>query len=332
MMWNWLLSALASGATLILYDGAPMHPEPGVLWRLAEREAVSVFGTSAAYLGALERSGYEPGTACRLDALQSVLSTGSPLAPASFDFVYSKVKRDLMLASIAGGTDIVSCFVLGNPILPVHRGEIQCLGLGMDVRILDEDGNEVVGAKGELCCASPFPSMPVGFWNDDDGSAYRRAYFERYAGVWHHGDYAELTGDGGVSMYGRSDSTLNPGGVRIGTAEIYRVVAQVPGIAEAVVVAQDTGGDSRMVLFVRLDGNGTLDATLEAEIKRALRERASPRHVPAAIVEVTDIPRTLSGKISERAVSDAVHRREIGNLSALANPEAVEQFRIWAEA
>jgi acetoacetyl-CoA synthetase len=326
MMWNWLLSALASAATLILYDGAPLHPDPGILWRIAEREGVNVFGTSARYLAALEQSGYAPAAAHELAGLRAVLSTGSPLAPSSFDYVYRAVRSDLMLASIAGGTDLISCFVLGNPTLPVYRGEIQCRGLGMDVRIVDAKGCEVRAQKGELVCASPFPSMPVGFWNDPDGSAYRRAYFERYPGIWHHGDFAELTAHDGIVMYGRSDATLNPGGVRIGTAEIYRVLEQLPEIADSVAVGQQWQGDTRIVLFVQLAAAATLDDALRERICRSLRRDASPRHVPKLILAVGDIPRTLNGKTSERAVADAMHGRAVGNLTALANPASLADF------
>jgi acetoacetyl-CoA synthetase len=325
MMWNWLLSALASGATLVLYDGAPLSPDPGVLWRLAASERISVFGTSARYLNSLEKTGYVPAEHHELGALRAILSTGSPLAPQSFDYVYRSIARDLQLASIAGGTDLISCFVLGNPMLPVHRGEIQCRGLGMDVRIFDNEGNEIEGQKGELVCASPFPSMPVGFWNDD-GSAYRRAYFERFAGIWHHGDFAELTANGGIVMYGRSDATLNPGGVRIGTAEIYRLLEDIPEITDSVVVGQEWDGDTRVVLFVTLASGKVLDADLVTRIKATIRAGASPRHVPARIVAVGDIPRTLNGKTSERAVSDTIHGREVKNRNALANPGALEAF------
>jgi acetoacetyl-CoA synthetase len=257
--------------------------------------------------------------------LHSILSTGSPLAPSSFDFVYRDIKQDLLLASIAGGTDLISCFVLGNPMLPVYRGEIQCIGLGMDVHIFNSNGEDVVAEKGELVCSSPFPSMPVRFWNDPTGAAYRKAYFERFASVWHHGDFAELTEHGGVIMYGRSDATLNPGGIRIGTAEIYRILERLPEIADAVVVGQAWGGDTRVVLFVVLADPPLTEAT-ETAIRQALRKGASPHHVPARIVAVSDIPRTLSGKISERAVSDALHGRAIANLTALANPDAVAEF------
>ena len=326
MMWNWLVSALASGATLMLYDGAPSHPDPGVLWRLAERERIAVFGTSAKYLSALEKSGYEPLAHHSLPALRSILSTGSPLAPASFDYVYAKIKEDVQLASIAGGTDLISCFALGNPLLPVYRGELQCRGLGMRVEIYTADGRSVRGEKGELVCTAPFPSMPIGFWNDADGRKYHAAYFERFANVWHHGDYAELTAHDGLVIYGRSDAVLNPGGVRIGTAEIYRIVEQLPEIAESIVVGQDWGDDTRIVLFVRLQPGATLDAALERRVRAAIRRRASPRHVPAKILAVADIPRTMNGKIVELAVREAIHGRPIGNRDALANPEALAFF------
>jgi acetoacetyl-CoA synthetase len=326
MMWHWLVSALASGATVVLYDGAPLHPDPGVLWRLAEREQINVFGTSAKYLSSLEKLGLVPRTAHSLPALRSILSTGSPLSIASFDFVYGNVKQDLQLASIAGGTDLISCFALGNPLLPVHRGELQCRGLGMKVEIFTADGRSVRGEKGELVCTAPFPSMPVGFWNDEDGRKYRAAYFERFPNVWHHGDYAEITAHDGVVIYGRSDTVLNPGGVRIGTAEIYRIVEQFPEIAESIVVGQDWGDDTRVVLFVKLQPGHTLDAALEQRLRSELKKRASPRHVPAKILAVTDIPRTMNGKIVEIAVREAIHGRPVGNRDTLANPEALDEF------
>ena len=326
MMWHWLVSALASGATVVLYDGAPMYPDAGVLWRLAERERIGVFGTSAKYLSSLEKSGFVPRTAHSLPALRSILSTGSPLSIASFDFVYRDVKEDVQLASIAGGTDLISCFALGNPLLPVHRGELQCRGLGMKVEIFTADGRSVRGEKGELVCTGPFPSMPVGLWNDADGRKYRAAYFERFPNVWHHGDYAELTAHDGVVIYGRSDTVLNPGGVRIGTAEIYRIVEQFPEIAESIVVGQEWGDDTRVVLFVRLQLGAALDAALERRLRAELKARASPRHVPAKILAVTDIPRTMNGKIVELAVREAIHGRPVGNRDALANPEALDEF------
>ena len=327
MMWHWLVSALAAGATLLLYDGSPLFPEPNALWRLAERESVAVFGTSAKYLQALEKSGATPGRETRLDALRAVLSTGSPLPPSSFDYVYRAIKDDVQLASISGGTDIISCFALGNPIWPVYRGELQCRGLGMDVKVFDENGRTIEGQKGELVCAAPFPSMPLGFWNDPDGSKFRAAYFERFPGVWCHGDYAELTPRGGMIIHGRSDAVLNPGGVRIGTAEIYRVVEQIDDIAECVAIDQRFDGDTRIVLFVRLKPGRRLDAALVDEIRTRLRREASPRHVPAKILEVNDIPRTRNGKIAELAVRDAVHGIEVKNRDALANPESLAEFR-----
>ena len=327
MMWNWLASTLACGATVVLYDGAPLHPDPGVLWRMAERESITVFGTSAKYLGALEKTGYRPREQVGLDALRTILSTGSPLAPASFDYVYAHIGDDVQLASISGGTDIVSCFALGNPLLPVHRGELQSRGLGMNVSIFNDAGEPVVAEKGELVCTAPFPSLPLGFWNDPDERRYRAAYFERFPGVWWHGDYAELTAHDGIVMHGRSDSVLNPGGVRIGTSEIYRVVEQLPEIVESIVVGQEWEDDTRIVLFVRLQDGCTLDAELERRIRRAIRSDASPRHVPAAILAVNDIPRTRSGKIVELAVRDVIHGREVANLDALANPEALDEFR-----
>jgi acetoacetyl-CoA synthetase len=326
MMWNWLASALASRAILVLYDGAPLYPDPGILWRLAEREGVGIFGTSAKYLSALEKSGFEPRAHHELPALRSILSTGSPLAPASFDYVYRSIKADVQLASIAGGTDLISCFALGNPLLPVHRGELQCRGLGMKVEIFTPDGRSVRAQKGELVCTAPFPSMPIGFWNDPAGSKYRAAYFERFPNVWHHGDYAELTPNDGLIIYGRSDAVLNPGGVRIGTAEIYRIVESFTEIAESIVVGQEWGDDMRLVLFVRLQPHAVLDAGLEHRLRGALKARASPRHVPAKILAVADIPRTMNGKIVELAVREAIHGRPIGNLDALANPQALDHF------
>ncbi len=327
MMWNWLLSALASGATVVLYDGAPLYPDPGVLWQLAAGESISVFGTSAKYLSALEKTGYKPRDHVDLGALRTILSTGSPLAPASFDYVYSGIRDDVQLASITGGTDIVSCFALGNPLLPVYRGQLQSRGLGMKVSIFDDAGEPVVGEKGELVCTAPFPALPLGFWNDPDGRRYRATYFERFPGVWWHGDYAELTAHDGIVMHGRSDAVLNPGGVRIGTSEIYRVVEELPEIAESIVIGQEWEDDTRVVLFVLLREDCTLDSDLEQRIRQAIRVDASPRHVPAKILAVDDIPRTRSGKIVELAVRDVIHGREIANAEALANPEALDGFR-----
>jgi acetoacetyl-CoA synthetase len=327
MMWNWLMSALATGATLILYDGSPFHPDPGVLWRLAQQERVTAFGTSAKYLSALEKASYVPARSVDLAALKAVLSTGSPLLPDGFDFVYRAIKSDLHLASISGGTDIVSCFVLGCPTLPVHRGEIQCRGLGMAVDIFDDAGKPVRGERGELVCTAPFPSMPVGFWNDPDGARYRAAYFERFPGVWHHGDYAALTEHGGIVIYGRSDAVLNPGGVRIGTAEIYSAVESLEEVIEAIAIGQDWRDDVRVVLFVRLRPESALDEGLKKKIRDVIRAHTTPRHVPAKIVAVPDIPRTLSGKLTELAVRNVVHGRPVKNVDALANPQALEHFR-----
>ncbi len=327
MMWNWLLSGLAQGATLLLFDGSPFHPGPAVLWDYAAQERATHFGTSAKYIDALRKSGLKPAASHDLARLRAVLSTGSPLSADGFRFVYEGVKRDLHLASISGGTDIVSCFVLGDPTRPVHAGEIQGPGLGMAVEVWNEAGQPAaVGEKGELVCRRPFPSMPLGFWNDEGGARYRAAYFERFAGVWCHGDYAETTPHGGFVIHGRSDATLNPGGVRIGTAEIYAQVERIPEVAEAIAVAQDWEGDVRVVLFVRLAEGAVLDEALERRIRQGIREGASPRHVPARILAVADIPRTKSGKIVELAVREALHGRPVANTEALANPEALRLF------
>ena len=327
MMWNWLISALATGATLLLYDGSPFHPNPGALWRIAEEERLTIFGTSAKYLSALQKSDFVPAQAVDLTALRTVLSTGSPLLPEGFDYVYRAVKADVQLASISGGTDIVSCFALGCPTLPVHRGEIQCRGLGMAVEIFDDEGRALRGARGELVCSAPFPSMPVGFWNDPSGAKYRAAYFERFPGVWHHGDYAALTEHDGLVIYGRSDAVLNPGGVRIGTAEIYSAVETLPQLAEALAVGQDWNGDVRVVLFVRLQPGVTLDEPLRKEIRNTIRAHTTARHVPTKIIAVPDIPRTLSGKITELAVRNVIHGLPVKNVDALANPAALEHYR-----
>jgi len=327
MMWNWLMSGLASGATLVLYDGSPFHPDPGVLWRMAQEERVTVFGTSAKYLSSLEKSEFVPARALDLSALRALLSTGSPLPPEGFDYVYRAVKADLQLASISGGTDIVSCFALGCPIRPVYRGELQCRGLGMAVEIFDDAGRALPNERGELVCTAPFPSMPLGFWNDPQGVKYHAAYFERFPGVWHHGDYAALTAHDGVVIYGRSDAVLNPGGVRIGTAEIYAAVESLPQVAEALAIGQDWDNDVRVVLFVRLRDGVALDEALQKEIRAAIRARTTARHVPARIVAVPDLPRTRSGKISELAVRNVVHGLPVKNLEALANPLVLEHFR-----
>ena len=326
MMWNWLVSSLAVGATVVLFDGAPLSP-PAILWDMAERERVTIFGTSAKYLALAEKEGLRPGRSHDLGALRAVLSTGSPLAPASYDYVYRDIKADLHLASVSGGTDIISMFALGDPTNPVWRGELQARGLGMAVEVFDGDGRPVREADGELVCTAPFPSMPVAFWDDADGAKYRGAYFDYFPGVWRHGDWARLTRHDGLIILGRSDATLNPGGVRIGTAEIYRQVEQLPEILESLVVGQEWEGDMRVVLFVRLRPEHHLDPDLEDRIRRRIREHASPHHVPRRIVQVADIPRTISGKITELAVREVIHGRPVRNVDALANPGALDLFR-----
>ncbi len=331
MMWNWLVSGLAIGCTIVLYDGAPLLRRRPILWDMAAAERITVFGTSAKYLSLLEKEELHPRETHDLSALTSILSTGSPLAPQSFDYVYAHVKKDVRLSSISGGTDIISCFALGNPITPVWRGELQSRGLGMDVHVFDEAGQPTRRRAGELVCTSPFPSMPVGFWNDPDGAKYRAAYFDSYPNVWRHGDWAELTSHDGLVIYGRSDATLNPAGVRIGTAEIYRQVEQLPEIVESIVVGQDVttefGQDVRIVLFVRLRDGMVLDEALRERIRSQIRANASPHHVPKKIIQVQDIPRTISGKITELAVRDMIHGRPVKNMDALANPQALDLYR-----
>jgi acetoacetyl-CoA synthetase len=327
MMWNWLVSGLAAGATLLLYDGSPFYPDEGTLLDYAVEEGMTIFGTSAKYIDQVKKSGLRPCEKYDLKAVRTMLSTGSPLSAESFDFVYDSIKPDLHLASISGGTDICGCFVGGNPLSPVYRGEIQGPMLGMAVDVYDENGAPLRGEKGELVCVKPFPSMPVKFWNDADGSKYHKAYFDRFPGIWCHGDFAEVTAHGGVIIHGRSDATLNPGGVRIGTAEIYVQVEQIPEVIEALAIGQDWDNDVRVVLFVRLRDGSTLDDALTDAIKKKIRDGASPRHVPAKIVAVADIPRTKSGKITELAVRDIVHGRVVKNKEALANPEALNLFR-----
>lgn len=331
MMWNWLVSSLAVGATVVLYDGNPAWPSPAVLWDLVDELGISVFGTSAKWISAVEKAGVKPRETHKLQSLKTILSTGSPLAPESYDFVYRDVKERVLLASISGGTDIISCFALGSPLLPVYRGELQCRGLGMKVAVLNEAGVPVIGETGELSCLAPFPSMPIGFWNDPDGSKYHAAYFAKYPNVWCHGDYARLTERGGLVIYGRSDATLNPGGVRIGTAEIYRQVEQLPEVLESLCIGQDWQGDVRVVLFVRLREGLQLDDALRERIRRQIRSNTTPRHVPAKIIQVPDLPRTISGKIVELAVRDVVHGRPVKNTDALANPQALAHFRNIAE-
>ncbi len=327
MMWNWLVSGLAHGATLVLFDGSPFAPQPEFLWDVADEENISVFGTSAKYLAALEKACVKPRESHQLESLRSILTTGSVLPPESFDYVYRDIKKDVCLSSISGGTDIISCFALGCPILPVYRGELQCRGLGLAVNVYNEDGQPVSGEKGELVCENSFPCMPVGFWNDDDGKRYFNAYFARFNNTWAHGDFAELTEHDGVIIYGRSDAVLNPGGVRIGTAEIYRQVEKVDAVLESIAVGQQYEDDERVILFVKLRDGITLDDELRQQIKKTIRANATPRHVPAIILQVRDIPRTISGKIVELAVRNVIHGEPVKNTDALANPEALDEFR-----
>ena len=331
MMWNWLVTGLASEATLLLYDGSPFYPSGNVLWDYTTKHGCTLFGTSAKYIDALKVNGFTPGTTHDLSTLRTMTSTGSPLVHESFDYVYQSIKSDLHLASISGGTDIVSCFMLGNPISPVWRGEIQGAGLGMAVNVFDEDGTPTSESSGELVCTKPFPCMPVSFWNDEDGARYKGAYFERFDNIWVHGDWVEKTEHGGYIIHGRSDATLNPGGVRIGTAEIYRQVEQVEGVQESIAVGQDWDGDVRVILFVVLLRGWELDENLIKEIKTQIRKGASPRHVPAKVIQVADIPRTKSGKITEIAVRDVIHGRKIKNKEALANPESLELYNNLAQ-
>ncbi|MGA7327393.1 MAG: acetoacetate--CoA ligase [Rhodomicrobium sp.] len=326
MMWNWLVAGLASGATLALYDGSPFHPSGNILFDYADEAGINVFGTSAKFIDSVKKAGLRPRDTHKLSTVRMITSTGSPLAQESFDFVYDAIKPDVHLASIAGGTDICSCFVLGNTLSPVYRGEIQGPGLGMAVDVFDDAGEHMDSGKGELVCTKPFTSIPVGFWNDPDGSKYHNAYFARFPGIWHHGDFAEWTEHGGIIIHGRSDATLNPGGVRIGTAEIYRQVEQLEEIKEAIVIGQDWDNDVRVVLFVVLREGLSLEDALRQKIKSKIRAGASPRHVPALILQVPDIPRTKSGKITEIAVRDIVHGRDVKNKEALANPEALDFY------
>ncbi len=326
MMWNWLASALAAQATLLLYDGSPFYPGPEVLFDFADDEAMTLFGTSAKFIDALAKAGAEPIRSHRLDTVRMMASTGSPLAPESFDYVYRSIKTDIHLASIAGGTDILGCFVCGDPTGPVWRGEIQAPALAMEVDVFDDHGNSLRGVKGELVCKSTFPSMPIHFWNDGDGAKYHAAYFDRYPGVWHHGDYVEYTEHGGIIMFGRSDATLNPGGVRIGTAEIYRQVERLDEVLESIVIGQEWDNDVRVVLFVILRQGLDLDDALRDKVRKHIRATCTPRHVPAKVIQVADIPRTKNGKITELAVRDTVHGRPVKNREALANPEALDLY------
>ncbi len=327
MMWNWLVSCLASGATVICYDGNPAHPEPDALFEVADRYDATLLGVSAKYIDAVMKSGVVPRDRYSFESLRTICSTGSPLSPEAFEWVYGSVADDVHLASISGGTDLCGCLVIGDPTRPVYAGEIQGKALGLAIEVFDDDGRPLgPGVKGELVCTNPFPSMPLGFWADDDGSRYRAAYFERFDGVWAHGDYASWTERGGMIIHGRSDATLNASGVRIGTAEIYRVVEQLDEIVEAIAIGQQWDGDTRVVLFVRLAEGVALTDELVGRIKADLRSKCSPRHVPAVVAAVPDIPRTRSGKIVELAVTDVVHGRPVKNVEALANPEALDHF------
>ena len=327
MMWNWLVASLSTGATLVLFDGNPFHPGPEFLWQVAEEEKITVFGTSAGYIAALKNAGVKPGRQFDLSAMKSLLSTGSPLSKEDFEFIYDEVKSDLQLASISGGSDLNGCFALGNPIGPVYSGEIQCRGLGMKVFAFDDNGQPVIGRQGELVCTAPFPSMPIYFWNDEDNSRYQSAYFEDFPGVWAHGDYIEITEHGGLVMYGRSDATLNPGGVRIGTAEIYRRLEQLDEIEDSVVVGQNWHNDVRVILFVKTKAEVELTDVLKDKIKADIRVNASPRHVPAKIISVPDIPYTLNMKKVELAVKKVIHGQEVTNKDALKNPESLDLFK-----
>ena len=332
MMWNWLVSGLASGATLVLYDGSPFYPSGEVLFDLIDKVNIDIFGTSAKFIDAVKKAGLTPLRTHKLSSMRTVLSTGSPLAPESFDFIYDAVKPDVRLSSITGGTDIVGCFAQGSPNLPVWRGELQCPALGMAVEVWSDDAVPMeVGEKGELVCTQPFPSMPIGFWNDPDGEKYHAAYFARFPNVWCHGDYVALTERGGMVVYGRSDTVLNPGGVRIGTAEIYRQVERLDEVLEGLVIGQDWGGNTRIVLFVVLETPLTLDDALRDKIRQCIRENTTPRHVPTRVIQVPELPRTKSGKIVELAVREIVHGRPVKNKEALANPEALAHFLACTE-
>lgn len=331
MMWNWLVSGLASGTTLVLFDGSPFYPDGNILANIAAAEKVTHFGTSAKYIDACAKAGIKPALTHDLSCLRTIMSTGSPLAPEGFDYIYQDWKADVCLSSIAGGTDIMACFVGGSPISPVYRGQCQKRQLGMNVQVFDENGIATAGEAGELVCTTPHPSMPIGFWNDPDRAKYSAAYFEKFANVWHHGDWVELTEQKGMTFFGRSDAVLNPGGVRIGTAEIYRQVERIEEVLEGLVIGQQWDNDVRVVLFVRLREGVILDDALIKRIKTEIRQNATPRHVPAKVIAVEDIPRTKSGKITELAVRDVVHGRVVKNTEAMANPEALDLYKDLAE-
>lgn len=327
MMWNWLVSSLAIGATVVLYDGSPFYPDGNILWNLTDKLRISVFGTSAKYIASCDDNNIEPIKYNELSSLRTMLSTGSPLAPESFNYVYSKIKKDVMLSSIAGGTDIISCFILGNPNLPVYRGEIQCRGLGMDVHSYSSEGKSLINEQGELVCAKPFPSMPIYFWNDDDGKKYHDAYFNEYKGIWHHGDYISISEYGGITIHGRSDATLNPGGVRIGTAEIYRVVEKFDEIEDSLVIGQKWKGDERIILFVKLYEEYKFDNELLEKIKNSIKSNCSPRHIPSIILPTPDIPYTINGKKVEIAVKKIINGKDISNRDALSNPKSLDYYK-----
>ena len=327
MMWNWLVSSLAVGATVVLYDGSPFYPNHNAMWKMIQDLGVTVFGTSAKFIAACQEAELIPGTEFNLSKLRAILSTGSPLVEENFDYVYKEIKEDILLASISGGTDIISCFALGNPTLPVYRGELQCRGLGMDVHAFDNAGERLIGEKGELICASPFPSMPIYFWNDSDGEKYNDAYFGEFSGVWTHGDYITVNEHGGVMIFGRSDTTLNPGGVRIGTAEIYRVVEALPEVADSLVVGQKWEDDERVILFVKMNQDSDLTDELVDTIRKTIHSECSPRHVPAVVVPTKDIPYTINGKKVEIAVKKIIHGEDVLNRDALANPNSLDLYR-----
>ena len=327
MMWNWLTSSLAVGATLVLFDGSPFYPDPGALWKLAQDEKVTVFGTSARYLAAIEKEGFQPGSRFDLTPMKALLSTGSPLPAESFHYVYRDIKPEVQLASIAGGTDLNGCFGLGNPIGPVYEGELQCRGLAMKVKAYNPEGKPVIGEQGELVCEAPFPSMPLYFWKDPDNEKYLNAYFRVFPNIWTHGDFIEITENGGVIIYGRSDATLNPGGVRIGTADIYRQVETLEEIADSIVVGQDWDNDVRIILFIKPAPGVEFNEALGKKIKKTIRENTTPRHVPAKIIPVADIPYTINMKKVELAVRNVIHGKPVTNRDALANPQALELYR-----
>jgi acetoacetyl-CoA synthetase len=327
VMWNALVSGLATGATIVLFDGAPLQPDPRILWRLASEERVTIFGTSPRFLATCEQQGIRPREEFDLSALRAIVSTGAPLNPPSYRYVYSDVHPNVQLSSVSGGTDIMACFGIGCPILPVYEGEIQALALGMKTEVFDEAGKPLIGQQGELVCTRPFPSVPIGFWGDAEAHRLTATYFARYPNVWWHGDLATITSRGTLIVHGRSDAVLNPGGVRIGTAEIYRQLESVEEILESVAIAQEMDGDVRIVLFVRLGDGLLLDDPLQEKIRTVIRTNTSPRHVPAKIIQAPDLPRTLNGKLCELAVREAVHGRLVKNQSALANPESLEFFR-----